>query len=137
MDLLSNRRSIEKVVIAFERELLQTALSNGIKMSSRDEGEAGEQGIDGENFLYDGSGNSSSSGPVVQFVNEWLSAITDTAVGLFLAQILQVSVFTPLGTSQLFTDIDYLRYFISSTHCRYTYTHEKAKETDFPRFIGM
>ncbi len=137
MDLLSNRRSIEKVVIAFERELLQTALSNGIKMSSRDEGEVGEQGIDGENFLYDGSGNSSSSGPVVQFVNEWLSAITDTAVGLFLAQILQVSVFTPLGTSQLFTDIDYLRYFISRTHCTYTYTHENAKETDFPRFIGM
>jgi hypothetical protein len=42
------------------------------------------------------------------FVNDWLGAVADAAVGLLLAQVLQVKRFTPLGRAQLVADLDYM-----------------------------
>lgn len=44
------------------------------------------------------------------FVNEWLGAIVDTIVGLFVAQVLQLDSVRPQGAAQLCVDIDYFRY---------------------------
>lgn len=46
---------------------------------------------------------------VLRFVNEWLSAVADAAVGLLLAQILRVEALSRTGAAQLVTDLDYLR----------------------------
>lgn len=49
---------------------------------------------------------------VLRFVNEWLSAVADAAVGLLLAQLLRVEALSRTGAAQLVTDLDYLRYVL-------------------------
>ena len=44
------------------------------------------------------------------FVNEWLTAIADAVVGLFLCRILEIEQLSALGAAQLIVDLDYLRY---------------------------
>jgi hypothetical protein len=47
---------------------------------------------------------------VLRFVNEWLSAVADAAVGLLLAQIARIETLSRAGAAQLVTDLEYLRY---------------------------
>jgi hypothetical protein len=47
---------------------------------------------------------------VLRFVNEWLSAVADAAVGLLLAQIARIETLSKAGAAQLVTDLEYLRY---------------------------
>jgi hypothetical protein len=44
----------------------------------------------------------------LQFVNEWLTTVTDHAVGLFLAQAVKLSALSAKGCFQLSADIGYL-----------------------------
>jgi hypothetical protein len=79
------------------------------KVSSEEGGGAG--GADAQS-------SSSSDPPVIEdedagalaFVNEWLGAIADAAVGLFVSQMVQIPVLSPSGRSQLVVDIEYIRY---------------------------
>jgi hypothetical protein len=47
---------------------------------------------------------------VLRFVNEWLSAVADAAVGLLLAQTARIEALSRAGAAQLVTDLEYLRY---------------------------
>lgn len=46
---------------------------------------------------------------VLAFVNEWLTAIADAAVGLLAFQVANIAVLSPAGCAQLLTDVEYLR----------------------------
>jgi hypothetical protein len=46
---------------------------------------------------------------VLQFVNEWLGAISDYTVGVLLVEICQISKFSALGKAQLRVDLTYLK----------------------------
>lgn len=47
---------------------------------------------------------------VLKFVNEWLGAIANAVVALFLVQVVQSKCITPSGIVQLLTDMSYLRF---------------------------
>lgn len=118
MSQLTERVSCAKLINAFERELIQTARSQGIKLSeflqrindpqssgldtletdllnTGDVSNLGEVGVEGGNTLI--------------FVNEWLSVIADSIVAIYLTTILRLSTISEIGALQLLTDIDYLR----------------------------
>jgi hypothetical protein len=44
------------------------------------------------------------------FVNEWLGATSDSAVGLLLVQLVGIRCISPAGLIQLTVDLDYIRY---------------------------
>ena len=46
---------------------------------------------------------------VLQFVNEWLGAISDYTVGVLLVEICQISKLSALGKAQLRVDLTYLK----------------------------
>ena len=46
---------------------------------------------------------------MVQFVNEWLTAIADATVGLLAGQVAAIPQLSPAGCAQLLTDVEYLR----------------------------
>jgi hypothetical protein len=84
--------------------------------------ERNEQDADGDGDEdFSGAGNSGDASPVpvageeldsaavLQFVNEWLSAVADATVGLLLGQIAQVPELSLVGSAQLLTDLEYLR----------------------------
>jgi hypothetical protein len=64
----------------------------------------GEGGVGGE-----GQHQLQGSTAVLKFVNEWLGAVSDAAVGLLLAQIVEFPELTTVGCAQLLTDLEYLR----------------------------
>ena len=118
MSQLTDRASCIKLLIAFERELVQTARAHSIALTSVGNGtlaelanlereseaiaEPSESSDDSQTQIQD---NAKS----MQFVNEWLTAISDSVLAIFISQVLRVQRFSNLGVFQVLTDIDYLR----------------------------
>lgn len=114
---LTDRASCIKLLIAFERELVQIARAHSIALTSVGNGtlaelanlereseaiaEPSESSDDGQTQIQD-------SAKSMQFVNEWLTAISDSVLAIFISQVLRVQRFSNLGVFQVLTDIDYL-----------------------------
>lgn len=94
-----------KSIQAYERELAQAALSLGLQTSFEEEVEEVEGLLESEDNV--------SGGQTVHFVNEWLAAIADSVMGLYLARLLVADGSSKTGLpvaarAQLSVDLDYL-----------------------------
>ena len=52
----------------------------------------------------------------MRFVNEWLTAASDSVIGLLLTQMVQIKILSPSGRAQLLVDLNYMRY-LKHFHC--------------------
>ena len=111
MDQICLRSTVQKLITAFEREILQASQANGVQVSVLFDAIHAKSGTEVDLPALDSDvlDASSESGQVLVFVNEWLTTIADAIFGLFLAQILQIKSLNALGSAQLSVDVDYLR----------------------------
>lgn len=98
----------DKLVIALEREILQTATVHGIPLISSSTAQTETENVSSE-WNTNNASNSAQVNNSVRFVNEWLCSITDAVLGLVLQQMLKIKRLSRSGCMQLFTDLEYLR----------------------------
>jgi hypothetical protein len=100
-------------LLAFQREVIQTATANGVAVNAIYEATNSRTQLfenDADLATLDGLEEiGESSQQMLLFVNEWLMTIADAVVGLFLWHLLEIEQLSAVGVSQLVTDIDYLR----------------------------
>jgi hypothetical protein len=104
-------------LVTFERELIQSARLLGFKLNEFIQKLANDNSMMEKDSEYSSStphdnieGVISPGGSSMMFVNEWLSAIADSIIALFLSDLLKISSISNMGSLQLVTDLDYLRY---------------------------
>jgi hypothetical protein len=124
---LADRSSCNKLLVTFERELIQSARLLGFKLNEFIQKLANDNSMMEKDSEYSSStphdnieGVISPGGSSMMFVNEWLSAIADSIIALFLSDLLKISSISNMGSLQLVTDLDYLRYcceYLSSYVC--------------------
>eukprot|EP01041_Mallomonas_annulata_P008163 gene8163-16780_t len=87
-----------------KRHSCTSLLSTDNKRPSSSSLEAGNT----EDYGEDADGDGEDGEVSMRFVNEWLSSISDAAVGLLVTQISKLAVLSPTGRSQLLVDLEYL-----------------------------
>jgi hypothetical protein len=137
MNQLSDRAAVSKLIIALERELVTLSRMQGVKLtaflkdsfanqegsekdmmnndyytSAIEEGNANNGNTDSSELgnANSNAANLSDNTKITNFVNEWLTVISDSVVAVFLSAVLKLSKISNLGSLQILTDIDYLRY---------------------------
>jgi hypothetical protein len=113
------------VITAFERELINISRVQGVKLneflqrtslSNENSEKMMEMNANDSSSLSDNNNIDTDASPgmndtmkTMNFVNEWLTVITDSVVALYLSNILTVKKISNLGCLQILIDIDYLR----------------------------
>lgn len=133
VDTLCRRANCSSVISTFETSLFGAPISVIPSVSpavaaytSAPRSDSDADGNDSENkgeSDADQADSAEETDVASSFVNEWLGAIADSVVGVFVLQVLRLDTLSPAGSAQLCVDLDYLRYLLN------------YKQTLYPIFI--
>ena len=118
IDMLCRRGNCSAVISTLETSIFGAPISVNITLNYTDNNSMSaistdtNDGEDGVGKIDGGEADKAEETEVASsFVNEWLGAIADSVVGVFLLQVLKLAQnsLTAAGSAQLCVDIDYLR----------------------------